>query len=249
MKMTVQTVELFGYAASFFVAVSLLMASLVKLRVLNLIGCTFFVVYGLLLNAIPIVITNGFIMIVNTVYLIQMYRKDISSFRYEPVAGTQIDQLMEFVQIKKKDIQKFYPYFSECQLRAASGENGIIYSARRGGRNQGFAYALKHGGLELSRHCKDSKDLQNALTEVQKSEYSQAPVFFADYIVPKYRDLGLAHTFHEQLIEDLRNTYREILWINHQGNRTMSRLLKNEGYTLLSVQGDYEILMLRLQKP
>jgi hypothetical protein len=61
--------ELFGYAASFFVLLSFFNKDLRKLRIVNSIGCAFFVLYGLLLPSIPVVITNVAILLVNGYYL------------------------------------------------------------------------------------------------------------------------------------------------------------------------------------
>lgn len=58
-------VEWVGYAASFFVAVSLIMTSIVKLRILNTIGCALFVAYALLIGAYPVFITNAAIILIN----------------------------------------------------------------------------------------------------------------------------------------------------------------------------------------
>jgi hypothetical protein len=245
--MSAQTIELFGYAASFFVAVSLIMVSLLRLRILNLIGCTFFVVYGALIGSFPIVLTNSFIMAVNVYFLIQMYRKDISSFEYVD-ARDNIDELMNFIDVKATDIQKYYPDFHECHIRAASAGRGRVYQARKGGRIQGFAFALYDESLELSRFCGDNNALRSALQEILESDYQGQPVFFVDYIVDKYRDLGLAGKFHEQLIADLSAEYDEFLWVNHRSNRRMHRLLSSLGYKEYLSSGDYEVLKLTLQK-
>lgn len=63
------TVELLGYLASAIVVGSLAMSSVVRLRVLSLIGSTLFGVYGLLIGAIPIVATNVVIIAINGYFL------------------------------------------------------------------------------------------------------------------------------------------------------------------------------------
>jgi hypothetical protein len=65
--------ELLGYMASVFVAISLMMRSLVKLRVINLIGAVLFTVYGLVIAAYPVAVVNGFIVLVNIYYLQQTF--------------------------------------------------------------------------------------------------------------------------------------------------------------------------------
>lgn len=70
----VMSFELLGYMASVFVAVSLMMRSLVKLRVINLVSAVLFTVYGLIIAAYPVAIVNGFIVLVNIYYLQQTWR-------------------------------------------------------------------------------------------------------------------------------------------------------------------------------
>ena len=73
-------VEIMGYVASIMVAISLTMKDIVKLRILNFIGCAFFVVYGLMIGAMPVVATNMFISCVNVYFLVKMHkRKEICS--------------------------------------------------------------------------------------------------------------------------------------------------------------------------
>jgi hypothetical protein len=45
--------ELIGYAASVLVAVALTMRSVLRLRLINLVGAATFTVYGLLIHAYP----------------------------------------------------------------------------------------------------------------------------------------------------------------------------------------------------
>ena len=64
-------IELLGYLATFFVAVSFLFKSIVHLRVVNTIGALLFVVYGLMKGAYPVAVLNAFLVFVN---LYQLYR-------------------------------------------------------------------------------------------------------------------------------------------------------------------------------
>ncbi len=62
--------EWVGYAASLGVLLSFLMKDIVKLRIINSVGCFLFVVYGVMLNmSLPIVITNVAILLINFYYL------------------------------------------------------------------------------------------------------------------------------------------------------------------------------------
>lgn len=68
-------VEILGYAASIMVAISLTMKDIVKLRVLNFVGCGLFTAYGLAIDSMPVVITNGFIACVNVYFLLKMQQE------------------------------------------------------------------------------------------------------------------------------------------------------------------------------
>ncbi|SEQ83408.1 hypothetical protein SAMN05421824_2431 [Hyunsoonleella jejuensis] len=60
-------VEWLGYAAMATVLISFLMKSIVKLRLVNSLGCLLFIAYGFCLQPIskPIIITNIAILLIN----------------------------------------------------------------------------------------------------------------------------------------------------------------------------------------
>jgi len=58
-------IELIGYLGSVLVAISLMMRSLLRLRVINLIGALFFTTYGALLGAYPVAVLNGLIVCID----------------------------------------------------------------------------------------------------------------------------------------------------------------------------------------
>ncbi|WP_117234135.1 YgjV family protein [Vibrio maerlii] len=68
-------VEILGYAASIMVAISLTMKDIVKLRILNFIGCGLFSAYGLMIDSWPVVVTNTFIACVNVYFLLKMQQE------------------------------------------------------------------------------------------------------------------------------------------------------------------------------
>lgn len=61
--------EYIGYIASAIVLLSFLMRKMIYLRIVNTIGCAFFILYGILLGSIPVIITNVAIVIINIYYL------------------------------------------------------------------------------------------------------------------------------------------------------------------------------------
>ena len=68
------SIEYVGYAASFFVLLSFIMKDMKTLRLVNIIGCSFFVAYGFSMPGIswPLVVTNVAIVVVNIYYLFRM---------------------------------------------------------------------------------------------------------------------------------------------------------------------------------
>ncbi|WP_301098585.1 YgjV family protein [Otariodibacter sp.] len=62
-------VEILGYVAMLLVAFSFLLKDVIKLRMLNAVGCFCFVIYGLLISSIPVAGLNTFVVIVNIYYI------------------------------------------------------------------------------------------------------------------------------------------------------------------------------------
>lgn len=65
-------IEWYGLAASVVIAYSLMLKDIVKLRCWNMLGAAMFSSYGMLIGAMPVTLLNGFIVLVNAYYLIQL---------------------------------------------------------------------------------------------------------------------------------------------------------------------------------
>jgi uncharacterized protein with PQ loop repeat len=63
------TSEIIGYVASFLILISFLMKDMKKLRIINLFGCGAFILYGIMNQALPVIITNSAILLINLFYL------------------------------------------------------------------------------------------------------------------------------------------------------------------------------------
>lgn len=74
--MEVNSIEMLGYLASAIVALSFLMKNMFNLRVVNFVGCVLFAIYGLMIESIPVMITNGFIASVNVYFLLKMRQQN-----------------------------------------------------------------------------------------------------------------------------------------------------------------------------
>ena len=67
--------EWLGLLASAFILVSFLTTNQTKTRLINMVGCVIFVVYGFLLPAYSTAFMNGALFIVHVVYLTKDYLK------------------------------------------------------------------------------------------------------------------------------------------------------------------------------
>jgi|BioPla2DNA2_1021312.scaffolds.fasta_scaffold00101_24 hypothetical protein len=64
-------VDYLGYFASIMIAISFLMKSINKLRLVNIIGFTCFVIYSVIIRAWPVALINFFSICINGFYLSQ----------------------------------------------------------------------------------------------------------------------------------------------------------------------------------
>ncbi|MDQ3309820.1 MAG: hypothetical protein M3497_06800, partial [Gemmatimonadota bacterium] len=99
--------ELVGYVASALVAISLMMSSILKLRVINLFGSAFFTIYGVLIGAYPVAVVNLFIVFINLYYLRQMLgtKEYFKLLEIKPDS----DYLRYFLSFYQQDIGRFLP--------------------------------------------------------------------------------------------------------------------------------------------
>ncbi len=106
----ISIVEIIGYVASVLIAVSLMMSSILKLRIINLFGSFVFAIYGLIINAYPVAAVNFFIAIINIYYLFEIYsRKEyFKVLEVEP----ETEYLKNFLSFYETDIKKYMPSFT-----------------------------------------------------------------------------------------------------------------------------------------
>lgn len=295
--------ELLGYAASIFVALSLVMVSLVKLRIINLIGCLFFVAYGVLIQAWPIVATNGFIVCVNVYYLIRMFRQDTSSFQYAQLRAEEADLVVRFLREKYGDMRRFYPLFAEKMINYAFSGNGLVYGAFRRNRLNGISVLLRldnlleyaprfwtgddaeqpEGVLELSSesHAESgagtpgdrgfesqdegmgnkgdsnapesetaaSSDTNAQFIQILRAVGERKPpestvLMPADYLVAKYRDLGVVGKFHKRLLADLPQGIDHVVCPVNRSDLGTRRYFQRNGYEKLVSIGEVTVFEL-----
>lgn len=110
-----QLLEGLGYLASALVAVSLMMRSILRLRIINLIGAVCFTVYGVLIAAYPVAMVNFIIALINIYFLWQMTRarEQFALAEVRPVS----DYLAQFLKFYAAEIARFQPEFAHDPTR------------------------------------------------------------------------------------------------------------------------------------
>jgi len=102
-------VDLLGYVASVVIVISLLMKSVLKLRLFGLAGGLLFFIYGLLLKSVPIAGLNLVNFFINLYFIIQMLRAKFY-FRLLEV-DRDSNYVKAFLEFYRDDIAKFFANF------------------------------------------------------------------------------------------------------------------------------------------
>lgn len=98
-----------GYFASLLLAFSLLVTNTIKFRWLSTGGQIAFIIYGILINAFPIIIANSVLLCINIYQLIKLYRYNET---FQLVAITKENNIVrQFIAYHKKDIVNYFPDF------------------------------------------------------------------------------------------------------------------------------------------
>ncbi|MBC8426116.1 YgjV family protein [bacterium] len=109
-------IEWIGYAGSALVVVSLMMSAVVRLRVLNLAGALFFAVYGALVGALPVLLVNVVIVVVNAAHLAKVARARRDFFELMPMHDARNPYLSRFLDFHADDIRRHFPDFELAAL-------------------------------------------------------------------------------------------------------------------------------------
>lgn len=66
-------IEVVGYVATFLVMLSFMMKNVTRLRIINAVGCATWIIYGVMLDSNPVIITNVGILAINFGHLLRNY--------------------------------------------------------------------------------------------------------------------------------------------------------------------------------
>jgi uncharacterized membrane protein len=109
-------IEWTGYIASIVILISLLMASVVKLRWINMVGAFLFSLYGWMIGSTPVALVNFIITLIDIYYLVQFYK---TAETFKAVKADMDSELFHyFVETNREDIEKQIEIdkLSDCEI-------------------------------------------------------------------------------------------------------------------------------------
>lgn len=111
----INAVELIGYFGSALVLVSMLMISVIRLRVINLIGSVIFAAYALMIQSYPTAVMNICLAGINIYHLVRLLKeqKQYDVIKTEPKDG-YVSYLLEHYA---EDIRVWFPEFDLQKLK------------------------------------------------------------------------------------------------------------------------------------
>ena len=106
---TAVLIEIFGYIGSALVVISMLMSSVVKLRVINMVGSVISGIYALISGALPLVVMNLCLLVINFYNLYKLLK---TTKEYDLVVGDKDDAILRyFLDRYEEDIKTYFPGF------------------------------------------------------------------------------------------------------------------------------------------
>ena len=103
-------VEIIGYVASALLLLAMMMTSVIRLRIINTMGCILYIVYGLCIGSYPVALMNTAIACVNIVYIV---RNRFLKHVFKLMEINSSDSLVApFVNHYRADIQRHFPEFA-----------------------------------------------------------------------------------------------------------------------------------------
>ena len=103
-------IEVLGYVASAVVILSLTMTSIVRLRIVGLVGSLLFAAYGVLVGALPVVATNAVIFGLHVFFLWRAF--NVEEFFTLLEVRPESRYLGQFLEYYRSDISRFQPHFA-----------------------------------------------------------------------------------------------------------------------------------------
>lgn len=133
-----------GYFSTVLILISFLMTSVLKLRLVNLIGSAIFVVFAFLTKSYPTAIMNVGLCIINIYFIIRLLRSKRLTLML-PIA-LDAHYLRAFEDFYREDIRRYFPDF-DARANPADTAYFVYYDMDPAGLTMGRRTA--DGALEL----------------------------------------------------------------------------------------------------
>lgn len=110
-------IEAFGYLGSALVVVSMLMTSVRRLRIINMIGSIIFAIYALIIRSYPTALMNFFLVGINIYHLIKL--RNVST-NYSLTEVNPTDRFLEMlISDNRADIEHYFPEYFQNEPEGA----------------------------------------------------------------------------------------------------------------------------------
>lgn len=196
-------IELFGYLGSALVVVSMLMSSVVKLRIINTVGSVIFAIYALIIRSYPTAAMNFCLVAINLYNLAKLMKTDKA---FEMVDSAATDSFVDyFLACYKDDIKNFFPAF---KLDAAAQDVAIIICCN-----------AKAAGILLGRRTGQGE--VNIDLEYTTPEYRDCSV--GRYLYGQLRERGVKRLVFDEVSND-HEWYLEKMGYRKEGNTFLREL-------------------------
>ena len=209
--MNIDSVELIGYLGSILVAISLMMRSLLRLRIINLVGALFFTIYGVLLGAYPVAFLNGLIVCIDLYYLYQMWRqKDFFTFLE---VSPHSEYLRAFVEFHKDDIAEIIPSYTH-----KAAEDLLCFFILRNMMPAGLFIVKVHGeeaNVQLDYVIPNYRDFK-----VARFIFEENAAFFIQRGIRRFVSEG-GSAIHRRYLEKMEFVNRAEMYVHEIGTKIL----------------------------
>lgn len=185
---TTTIIELAGYLGSTLVVVSMLMSSVIKLRIINTIGSCISATYALIIHSYPLALMNICLIIINCYNLAKLLKSE-QQYDLIPV-NTDDAFLAYFITHYRQDIQNF---FLEADLNVSASDTAYIVCCKAVPAGLLLGNRTEKGTLDITvdyatptyRDCSVGKYLYSKLPEqgIRKLVYSGSCKHHKDYLL------------------------------------------------------------------
>ena len=209
--MNIDSVELIGYLGSILVAVSLMMRSLLRLRIINLFGALFFTIYGVVLGAYPVAFLNGLIVCIDLYYLFQMWQqKDFFTFLE---VSPNSEYLRAFVEFHKDDIAEIIPSYTH-----KAAEDLLCFFILRNMMPAGLFIVKVHGeeaNVQLDYVIPNYRDFK-----VARFIFEENAAFFIQRGIRRFVSEG-GSAIHRRYLEKMEFVNRAEMYVHEIGTKIL----------------------------